>query len=101
MASPAGTAHIHPNVFHDVLDTVAVSGWQVRQDSASALTLLLAGPASSLRLADLAAQVSAAVEAAGATRPTVAAQVTDTIPRTPLGKAPLVVASHPGSAPSG
>ena len=43
-----GTAQIHPNVFHDVLDTVAVTGWQVRQESASALTLLLAGPAGAL-----------------------------------------------------
>ena len=42
MTAPAGTAPIYPNVFHDVLDSVAVSGWQVRHDGASALTVLLA-----------------------------------------------------------
>ena len=92
MAAPAGTAPIHPNVFHDVLDAVALSGWQVRQVSASALTLLLAGPGGSLALEELTAQVAAAVQAAGAARPAVTAHVVEAIPRTRLGKAPLVVA---------
>lgn len=100
MASSAGVTPIHPNVFHDVLDTLAVAGWQVRQDSASALTLLVAAPAGSQRPEELAARVSAAVQAAGGSRPTVAVRMVDTIPRTALGKAPLVVAHTPGAAPS-
>lgn len=101
MASPAGIVQIHPNVFHDVLDTVAVTGWQVRQESASALTLLLAGPAGALSPEELTARLAAAVEAAGAARPAVTARVVDAIPRTLLGKAPLVVALTPGSSTSG
>jgi phenylacetate-coenzyme A ligase PaaK-like adenylate-forming protein len=92
MASRAGTTLIHPNVFHDVLDAVAVSGWQVRQDSASALTLLLADPAGSIQLEELTAQIVAAVRAAGGARPAVTVRIVETIPRTALGKAPLVVA---------
>jgi phenylacetate-coenzyme A ligase PaaK-like adenylate-forming protein len=92
MASRAGTTLIHPNVFHDVLDAVAVSGWQVRQDSATALTLLLANPAGSIQLEELTAQIVAAVRAAGGARPAVTVRVVETIPRTALGKAPLVVA---------
>ena len=100
MASSAGATRIHPNVFHDVLDTLAVAGWQVRQDSASALTLLVAVPAGSQRPEELAARVSAAVQAAGAARPTVTVRMVDTIPRTALGKAPLVVAATTGAVPS-
>lgn len=100
MASSEGVTPIHPNVFHDVLDTLAVAAWQVRQDSASALTLLVAAPAGSQRPEELAARVSAAVQAAGGSRPTVAVRMVDTIPRTALGKAPLVVAATPGAAPS-
>lgn len=99
MASSAGATPIHPNVFHDVLDTLAVAGWQVRQDSASALTLLVAAPAGSQLPEELAARVSAAVQAAGASRPTVTVRVVDTIPRTALGKAPLVVAATTGAPP--
>lgn len=101
LTSPTGTAQIHPNVFHDVLDAVDVSGWQVRQDGASALTLVLAGPGRSLPLEELTAQLAAAVQAAGAARPRVTARVVEAIPRTPLGKAPLVVAINPGSSTSG
>jgi phenylacetate-CoA ligase len=101
MTAPGGTAPIHPNVFHDVLDSVAVSGWQVRQDSASALTVLLAGSAGGLSLEQLAAQIAAAVQASGATRPSVTAQVVTAIPRTALGKAPLVLAARSAPAPPG
>ncbi len=100
MASSAGVTRIHPNVFHDVLDTLAAAGWQVRQDSASALTLLVAAPTGSPRPEELGARVSAAVQAAGGARPRVTVRMVDTIPRTALGKAQLVVAATTGAAPS-
>ena len=100
MASSAGVTRIHPNVFHDVLDTLAAAGWQVRQEGASALTLLVAAPAGSPRPDELAARVSAAVQAAGGARPRVTVRMVGTIPRTALGKAPLVVATSTGAAPS-
>ena len=99
MASPAGTTRIHPNVFHDVLDAVAASGWQVRQESGSALTILVAGTAAALPLEHVATQVSVAVQAAGAVRPQVTAQAVEAIPRTALGKAPLVVATPTSGLP--
>jgi len=100
MASSAGVTRIHPNVFHDVLDTLAAAGWQVRQEGASALTLLVAAPAGSPRPDELAARVSAAVQAAGGARPRVTVRMVGTIPRTALGKAPLVVPTSTGAAPS-
>jgi len=93
MASPAGTTRIHPNVFHDVLDALAPLGWQVRQESGSALTVLVAGASTARPLEQVATRVSEAVQAAGAVRPQVTAHAVVAIPRTALGKAPLVVAT--------
>jgi len=58
MASQAGTTLIHPNVFHDVRDAVGVSGWQLRRDTASALTFLLCDPAGPLQLEASTAQMN-------------------------------------------
>lgn len=93
MAAPDGTTRIHPNVFHDVLDAVAPSGWQVRQENGSALTVLVAGASTALQIEQVATRVSDAVQAAGALRPQVTAHAVEAIPRTALGKAPLVVAA--------
>lgn len=87
----SGSARVHPNVFHDVLDDLPTTGWQVRQDGPSALTVLLAGP-SGIATERVAADVATAVAAAGADRPQVRVRAVTAIPRSPLGKTPLVVA---------
>ena len=87
----SGSARVHPNVFHDVLDALPVAGWQVRQDGASALTVLLAGRVA-VPTDRVAADVASAVLAAGADRPQVLVRAVTAIPRTSLGKTPLVVA---------
>lgn len=91
MTGRSGPVRIHPNVFHEILDDASTTGWQVRQNSASQLSVLLAGPPQASDQL-VAAGVAAAVQAAGADPPRVTMHRVETIPRTPLGKAPLVVA---------
>lgn len=91
MTGGSGAIRVHPNVFHEILDDAATTGWQVRQDGASALTVLLAGPPQASD-PSTGARVAAAVQAAGADPPQVTVRRVPAIPRTPLGKAPLVIA---------
>jgi len=85
------TVALHPNLFHDLLEPVPASGWQVRQGADGALTVLLTGtpqqdvaPALRTRLAELLA-------GRGAACPAIDVRWVDTLPRGASGKAPLVV----------
>lgn len=80
---------VHPNVFHSALERVQVSGWQVVEEP-DGLLILLAQPAESVDDADLASGVRAALRHAGADNVRVRVERVDAIPRTALGKAPLV-----------
>lgn len=76
-------------MFHSVLEGVGVAGWQV-VDEGNRLRVLLARPGPSVDPRAVEASVVQALVRVGLTSIPVDAAVVDTIPRTPLGKAPLV-----------
>ena len=79
---------VHPNVFHSALERLSVAGWQVN-DEGDRLRVLLAGSAK-IDAAGTAATVQRALEAVGVRGIRVTVDLVDTIPRTALGKAPLI-----------
>lgn len=84
-----GTVTIHPNVFHDVLDRVPAGEWQVVQEG-DRLRLLVAGPAPDFDGAAVTEAIRGGLEAAGAAVAEVAWETVPAIPRTTVGKAPLI-----------
>jgi putative adenylate-forming enzyme len=80
---------IHPNVFHSALEPVPVAAWQVVQEP-DGLLVLLAQPAEEVVDADVASAVRTALQRAGADDVRLRVERVYAIPRTALGKAPLV-----------
>jgi phenylacetate-CoA ligase len=87
---------IHPNVFHDVLEPLTVSGWQVVQEP-DRLRVLLVGASKLVEPGRLEADLARALELQGASRPSISVEEVDAIPKTALGKAPLIKALPRGS----
>ena len=83
---------IQPVVFHHVMDRVIAAGWQVVQ-RAGGLEVLLARPRD-LDGAGLVASLSAALSAQGVVPPEIRVREVAAIPRTALGKAPLITAER-------
>lgn len=83
----AGVA-VHPNVFHGALERLSVGGWQVIDDGGS-LRVLLA-EARGIDPAAVRATVETALARVGALDVPVRVDLVDAIPRTALGKAPLI-----------
>ena len=83
-----GGVSVHPNVFHGALERLQVAGWQVI-DEDGRVHVLLAGGAD-LDPSVIAASVRTALERVGARNIPVAVDLVDLIPRTALGKAPLI-----------
>jgi phenylacetate-CoA ligase len=84
-----GSVAIHPNVFHDILDILPLQGWQVRQEE-SGLRVLVVGLPDSFVVDDLARQIASALAAQSAQPGQVLIDRVNEIPRTALGKAPLI-----------
>ena len=80
---------IHPNVFHSALEPVPVAAWQVVEET-DGLLVLLAQPTDGVVDADVATSVRVALQQAGADGVRVRVERVEAIPRTALGKAPLV-----------
>lgn len=80
---------IHPNLFHQVMDTVSVSGWQIIQRR-DGLHVLLSGAQSDASDDELRKSLYAALEVQGVTDPDVKIEYVDVLPRTLSGKAPLI-----------
>ncbi len=86
----AGSRVVQPIAFHHVMDDVTAAGWQIAQRDDDHLDVLLARP----REVDpeaRATRLRSALTARGAVAPAVRIRTVDAIPRTPLGKAPLIV----------
>ncbi len=81
---------IHPNTFHEVLETVPASGWQVRQD-ADGLSVSLTGLPDSTLCDPLAARLRQTLEGLGAEVGPIRVRASDVLHRGPTGKAPLVM----------
>ncbi|WP_448072972.1 phenylacetate--CoA ligase family protein [Georgenia yuyongxinii] len=89
-----GTVRVHPNVLHGVLDDVAVAGWQVVQESAG-LRVLVTAP-TRLDTPGLSTRLRLALESAGAAAVPLDVRQVHVLPRTALGKTPLVRALPEG-----
>ena len=85
----AGRVAVHPIVFHDIMDTVPASGWQIRQ-SGDRLTVSLVGLEDPSAADRLAAAIRRALELQGAAVATVTVAAVDALARGATGKAPLI-----------
>lgn len=93
LSAPDGrTVGVHPVVFHQVLDLLDASGWQVSQQKRE-LRVLVASPGPGFNAATTEREVQVALAAVGVLAPVVHLSVVDTIPAGPAGKRPFVVAS--------
>lgn len=79
---------VHPNVFHGALERLSVAGWQVIEDDGR-LRVLLA-QASDTNPDAVRASVQQALATVGVGNVPIAVELVDAIPRTALGKAPLI-----------
>jgi putative adenylate-forming enzyme len=87
---------VHPNVFHGALERVPVAGWQVIEE-AGGLRVLLAG-ASVANPDGVEAALHDALRSVGVVGVPITVDLVDAIPRTALGKAPLVRRSDAAAA---
>ena len=84
-----GSVAVHPNVFHDVLDRVPAGQWQVVQER-DQLRLLVAGPGPDFDGGAVVVAIRTAIEQLGAQIADIRWETVTAIPRTSVGKAPLV-----------
>ncbi len=86
-----GPVTVQPGTFHRVMDLAAVAEWQVVHDQDSdALTVLVAGQGSGFAPEDLRARLRGELERLGAVAPDIHVKTVAKVPRTALGKAPLI-----------
>jgi phenylacetate-coenzyme A ligase PaaK-like adenylate-forming protein len=79
---------VQPIVFHHIMDRVRAAGWQIQQTGAG-LEVLLAQP-HDIDPTMLAGDIRSALAAQGVLPPPVHINEVTAIPRTALGKAPLI-----------
>jgi phenylacetate-coenzyme A ligase PaaK-like adenylate-forming protein len=82
---------VHPLVFHRVMDTIGVGGWQVVQE-VDGLRVLLAGVADSQESEAIAAAIQRALAEQNVTVLPVRVERVAAIPKAASGKAPLIKA---------
>jgi phenylacetate-coenzyme A ligase PaaK-like adenylate-forming protein len=87
---------VQPIVFHRVMDTVPAGGWQVAQGP-EGLTVLLSGVREGFADAILVDSLRRELAAQGVIVQPVEVRQVQTIPRTTVGKAPLIKSSMPAS----
>jgi phenylacetate-coenzyme A ligase PaaK-like adenylate-forming protein len=90
-----GDVEIHPNVFHDLLESVPASGWQVRQDDA-ALRISLTNVSDQTVCTRLETRLRDALKARGAAVAGVYVAQVDALERGLTGKAPLIARARSG-----
>jgi phenylacetate-CoA ligase len=88
-AQSGGQVTVRPAVFHSVMDAVPAEGWQLVQEP-DRLVVLLAGVPDSFDEDGLADRLRRELRSRGVLPPRVEAQRVRVIPRTALGKAPLI-----------
>lgn len=84
-----GQVAVQPVVFHRVLDSVPAAAWQVVHDDAT-ITVLLAGEGTDLDGDRVAGALARELSGVGAAVPPISVKRVGAIPRTALGKAPLI-----------
>jgi putative adenylate-forming enzyme len=88
----SGEIAIHPNIFHELLENVPASGWQVRQDG-TRLRVSLTGASDPSVYNGLESRVRDALSVRGAHVESVHVAPVDTLERGATGKAPLIARS--------
>jgi phenylacetate-CoA ligase len=88
---------VQPVVFHRVMDAVPAGGWQVAQGP-EGLTVLLSGVREGFADATLSDSLRRELVAQGVIVPPVKVRRVQTIPRTAVGKAPLIKSDLTGRA---
>lgn len=86
---------VHPNVFHDVMDTIPNSGWQIVEDEAG-LHILIVAASEGFDAADIRERIAAALSARDVAVPTILVEQVEAIPKASSGKTPLIKARTPG-----
>ena len=86
--------HVHQLVFHNVMDTLPVGGWQVGQ-GVDELHILLVGMSGAIDDGQLERLVQQAVASQGAVVPNIQVEYVLSIPQTIAGKTPLVKSNLP------
>jgi phenylacetate-CoA ligase len=94
-ATSGGQVSVQPIVSHRVMDAVPAGGWQVVQGS-EGLTVLLSGVREDFADTILIDSLRRELETQGAIVPPVKVRRVPAIPRTTVGKAPLIKAHVPG-----
>lgn len=82
---------VHPNTIHAILESVPASAWQVEELS-DRLLVRVAGAREGWDAGATVRELSEELERRGAVAMPIDVQRVDAIPRTALGKAPLVIA---------
>jgi phenylacetate-CoA ligase len=95
-ATSGGQVSVQPIVFHRVMDTVPTGGWQVVQGPEE-LTVLLSGVRGDFADATLVDSLRRQLAAQGVIVPPVKVRHVSNIPRTTIGKAPLIKSYTPES----
>jgi putative adenylate-forming enzyme len=91
-----GMVSVHPNMFHELLESVPASGWQVQQEGTQ-LRINLTGVKDQDAIASLANVVQAGLARHGATASAIHVRLVDALTRGATGKAPLIMADRAGS----
>ena len=88
-----GKVDVRPNVFHAVLEQLDVRGWQVVRDKRG-IRVLLAGAAASVDPSNVERAIRAALIETHAAPPPIVVERVVEIPKTALGKTPLIAVEH-------
>jgi phenylacetate-CoA ligase len=88
------TVKIHPLVFHNIIDVMPVSGWQVVQE-VDGLHILLSGLHGTVDDEQLKSLIQKALSMQNVATPDITIQRVTTIPQTIAGKTPLVKSNLP------
>jgi putative adenylate-forming enzyme len=86
---------IHPLAFHQILDPLLVTGWQVHQE-VDGLNVLLSGTTNGTTEQRLVDSLSQVLAVKGVIVPAIRVQRVSAIPKTTAGKAPLIRSNHEG-----
>ncbi len=91
-----GEVAVQPDVFHTLMDTLPINGWQVVQET-SGLKILLSGVREGFAEEAFIASLRQQLAKQGAIVPIIQVQQVPSIPRTPQGKARLIISNkaHP------
>lgn len=95
-SATGGEVAVHPNIFHHLLDTLPVTGWQVVQEQDGGLAVLLSGAADEVD-ARLVPELRQTLVALGALPPPVRVRRVVGIPTSAAGKAPLIRSHRVGT----